>query len=743
MRKIKPVFLIVFLYIIGSTGFVLGQTDDPPVIENKNQEAVQYCSDPVAVAPSISIQNIQIDEEGEGMKISISPPYKQGEDILEWDEVGTFNYTWNANSGYLEISGIGTDSEYELAVSKVYYHNVSATPSSGVRSFSISLKDADYLPATNHFYRFVAHESITWTNARLQAASMDYYGLQGYLATIRSQEEQDFIFTKTEGTGWIGANDADVEGTWKWVEGPDDGVVFWSGNFDGSPVNGEYSHWGSGEPNNLNNEDYAHILYNVGIRGYWNDLPNQGTGGDYTPQGFLIEYGGMKGDPELKLSAIAYVDVLGSEKPKFDETKVQNLFCGGTTHELTLAFTNGNPTVKLVALDPEVTVVDEASYNPTITVPSYGIYSFQLEMVDDEGCDYVDTLEIGIHNQPEATFNLDSNECYGYNLQLEFTGTTVEEAEFTWYYNSEEFTTGTDLDNVIIPLGFENIERTVALKVNEQGCKATSLPKEVKVKPNILVSAENTEGCSPLPVDFTAKTSIPAQSYLWDFADGTSSSEQDPAHKFINPDDVLLPFDISLTVLDDKGCENTAVYDSLVRVYPVPRAGFDFEPEEVLITDPEITFTNTSHAATGYFWDFGDSTFTDEKDPMHRYDAMNIYMTSLEVTNDFACADTIQKNVTVTFDRLFPPNAFSPNATLEEDREFRIYGDGVLDEGYQLLIFNRWGEMIFESNSQNLGWDGKMKNDELAPAGVYTWVIQYTDFTGEKHKQQGTLTLLI
>jgi gliding motility-associated-like protein len=59
-----------------------------------------------------------------------------------------------------------------------------------------------------------------------------------------------------------------------------------------------------------------------------------------------------------------------------------------------------------------------------------------------------------------------------------------------------------------------------------------------------------------------------------------------------------------------------------------------------------------------------------------------------------------------------------------------------------LLIFNRWGQVIFESNSQENGWDGTMKNGDFAPAGVYSWVIEYYDFLGRKHKQQGTVTLL-
>lgn len=75
--------------------------------------------------------------------------------------------------------------------------------------------------------------------------------------------------------------------------------------------------------------------------------------------------------------------------------------------------------------------------------------------------------------------------------------------------------------------------------------------------------------------------------------------------------------------------------------------------------------------------------------------------------------DSVSKQVVVAFDKLFAPSAFSPNANLKEDREFRIYAEGVSIEGYQMQIFNRWGEIFFESFSQDNGWDGKMKNGNL------------------------------
>ena len=105
MKFTKPAFLITFVLFMGIAGFVFSKSSDVPVIENPNQE-VLYCAHPVAVALAISIENIQVNEADEGIKISISD-YIKGEDILEYDAVGSFQYRWDENSDYLEITGVG------------------------------------------------------------------------------------------------------------------------------------------------------------------------------------------------------------------------------------------------------------------------------------------------------------------------------------------------------------------------------------------------------------------------------------------------------------------------------------------------------------------------------------------------------------------------------------------------------------------------------------------------------------
>jgi hypothetical protein len=161
-----------------------------------------------------------------------------------------FSPRWNPDAGFLELLGAGNAAELEEAVRLVFYENLQKLPAADTRIFSISLLDSDYLPYTRHFYRYIMKLDISWTEARDSAARMEYYGLQGYLATITSAIENDFIWTKTDGVGWIGASDAEMEGDWKWVTGPETGTLFWRGNASGYRVNGQYSNWASGEPNN-------------------------------------------------------------------------------------------------------------------------------------------------------------------------------------------------------------------------------------------------------------------------------------------------------------------------------------------------------------------------------------------------------------------------------------------------------------------------------------------------------------
>ena len=157
---------------------------------------------------------------------------------------------------------------------------------------------------------------------------------------------------------------------------------------------------------------------------------------------------------------------------------------------------------------------------------------------------------------------------------------------------------------------------------------------------------------------------------------------------------------------------------------------------------PRVIFTDESLDAINYYWDFGDSKHSREKDPEHSYEVVGRRKVIQTVYNQFDCQDTTSKSVLVAFSRIFAPNAIAPGAANEIDRVFLLSSEGINKEGYHLVILSRWNDVVFECKNEVKGWDGKMNNGNYAPAGNYIWILDFFDFLGRPHRQSGSLTLV-
>ena len=237
---------------------------------------------------------------------------------------------WNPVNGKLELKSPTNIpvlyADFVLAVKNVVYSNSSALPT-GNRAFSITIGQNNYLPSNGHYYQYVSNVGIGWNEAKTAAESMSYYGLQGYLATITAADEQQLIGEQSLGTGWIAGSDAETEGVWKWKSGPENGIIFFqnlvlqpNGNFVSDPTSVGttpiFSYWnrsgGTFEPNNQGgNENYVHITApGIGLRGSWNDASLYASpSGNYQSKGYIVEYGGMPGDPTISIAAFTKMTI--------------------------------------------------------------------------------------------------------------------------------------------------------------------------------------------------------------------------------------------------------------------------------------------------------------------------------------------------------------------------------------------------------------------------------------------------
>lgn len=142
-----------------------------------------------------------------------------------------------------------------------------------------------------HWYDYVLPAStaltgFTWNGAFAHAPTQTFSGMSGYMATVTSQGEQDFIFANvTNQTAWLGGNDRDTEGTWMWKNGPEAGQVFY---IAGAGVQPGYSYWNGGEPNNCcGGENDLQINWNTGS-GQWNDHGTPSSPNNLW--GYIVEY---------------------------------------------------------------------------------------------------------------------------------------------------------------------------------------------------------------------------------------------------------------------------------------------------------------------------------------------------------------------------------------------------------------------------------------------------------------------
>ena len=258
--------------------------------------------------------------------------------------------------------------------------------------------------------------------------------------------------------------------------------------------------------------------------------------------------------------------------------------------------------------------------------------------------------------------------------------------------------------------------------------------------PAVNIAANVTQGCSPVVVNFTNSTAG-VSSCSWDFGDGTTSVNCNETHVFTSPGCYNITFNASTTV---GGCPVDTTINNMICVYAIPVADFVASPQPTNIYNTIINFTNTSVGANSYNWNFAGLGTGNSMNPTFEFpsDSGGTYPICLNVVSAQGCIDSVCHDVVINGEFLiYVPNAFTPD------------GDGINDvflpivrgedpTSYELMIFDRWGELIFQSNNKVIGWDGTHNNTK-SKEDVYVWKVKVKKKENEDKLQYiGHVTLL-
>ncbi|MGV3706834.1 MAG: PKD domain-containing protein [Arcticibacter sp.] len=363
-------------------------------------------------------------------------------------------------------------------------------------------------------------------------------------------------------------------------------------------------------------------------------------------------------------------------------------------------------------------------------------YSLMLIVSNKYGCK-VDSIQktVNTYPKPQAYFTIgDSLSCYG-KLEVQIRNLSKRAISYEWNFGD-----GSPVSTSEAPSHIYGKPGTYQLRLTAYDGQCTDvMTRTIRIAavPQAAFASDVQRGCSQITVTFENR-SLHATCFLWEFGDGTSSTEANPKHRYTFSQ---ASYNVKLTAYGEFGCNNTSVRTQYITVSPPPVARFDVIPGEVVkVPDFTFEFKNTSDGdIKQYDWTFGDGAKSSEASPSHTYREPGEYQVTLKVTTEAGCSDVLNKTVRIEGvpGYLYVPSGFEPASMIVDLKTFLPKGSGIAT--YSLQIFNKWSELIWQTDklddrgSPMEGWDG-YAGGSPAPQGVYIWKVQAKFIDGSEWK---------
>jgi gliding motility-associated-like protein len=402
--------------------------------------------------------------------------------------------------------------------------------------------------------------------------------------------------------------------------------------------------------------------------------------------------------------------------------------------------------------------VSANTFNPSVAGGGNGSdkHTLTYRHTSNKGCESSKSIDVTVYKAPTVQITTGGPLCIGtpYKLEASFTGATGivwSSVTASPFYNG--FNNPTGAITIYTPDTNENSAEKFTVRVKTTGhhhnCPADSVDQVVGMHPSPVpdFTADNVEDCTPFIVRFTDQTTIAAGSifkYNWTFGNGSTSTDKNPATTY----DKTGVYTVKLEVESAEGCKAEIIKPQYIKALLVPNAAFEPVPGLTTIALPTIKFENLSTSIKNpvYTWNFDDFTVpgggtSNDIHPQYTYQDTGYFDVTLFVMNDNGCTDSTMRRVIIDPDiTIFVPNAFGPGKPgPAPNRVFKPQVIGVSQ--YHLQIFNRWGELLYETEDYTESWDGTYRG-VIQPEGVYVYLIRARSFNMKKYKYSGTITLL-
>jgi len=398
-----------------------------------------------------------------------------------------------------------------------------------------------------------------------------------------------------------------------------------------------------------------------------------------------------------------------------------NNYCSGEPISSILADVSGlGPWTINYTLDGVANTVTSAT-SPLNLGNALGVYS--LTSIFDANCNQLitGTETIAIDPSPIVFAGQDSILCEGNDIVLSGSGAS----SYVW-------------DNGVtnnIPFVPSSTATYTVIGTDVNGC--TGMDQIVithEPLPVVSFLADTTVICDGSTVVFTNTTPGNLTDCTWDFGNGDIANECDTINTTYNSSGF---FNVMLRTTSINGCSNSLTQPAFIYVESIPIAAFSASPQILLAFNTDVSFSNESVGSTDYIWDFGDNSPTSSaENPSHEFpeNSSGSYDVWLYAESPIGCIDSVRFVIAIEQEVIYyVPNTFTPDGDGFNQTFQPVFTDGFDPYDFNLFIFNRWGEMIWESHDASIGWDGTY-NGKTVQSGTYVWKIEFKTIKNDERK---------